>query len=562
MVDESFIEVEDVVLRVHQPSGAPVEVHVGRISLTEAGRKEASTLKASVPDFDGSLANKIRAKYECELLALAASEQGYRLIFSGTVSDVAASPWEADTLDVTAHDWWKALSGHRVTMRRLGIDVADAIQLILDGNAAGITAGDVASPYGETLDEVHFDYLPATQCIYELMDRVDADAFIDASRSLHFFPRGATSSGLQVVDDGSGTMRPKFRESDAMHATRIRGFGGHGYAEFHSHLAEGATKIVTTTAKIQHRIDFPLPELARLILKVERVPGSTDYLEVAIQNNKNDAPNGVDVVKAVVSWQDQPETLAEVTIDFPSHVVAEVEPWIVIRASGPSGVKVAVASTTDDEPYSKFLYKHPVIVEVHDAEAVAKYGYIDAEVKNPQVTSRGEMLAICRAELDRRKEPQRSATIKPTDPAWLDAPRGSTVQVTAPVIGVADESWGIEKKQHEFNGGGIWLLTCELSAVISPPDVSILLKDQDDRIRRLERKLVPTHNADVTRYLATPAESDNASDAGAFIVAGGTRTLSAAPEREDATDESALVAAAQFSWGSGSTWALFAWGTP
>lgn len=549
-----FIEVVDVKLSVQQPDSSWVDVGVGRFKVVEAGRKEINVLTASIPDFDGSLQNTIRARRNIRLEALAAGEVDYRVVFTGNISTVRASPFEADMLDVTAHDAWKLLKGHRVTLRRFNIDAADAIALILEGSP--VTGNNVTTPYGEELDLLHLDYETAQQAIYDLMDRVDADAYIDDDGDLHFFPRGTDTSGLSVTNDGEDTSRPKFEESDAQLANRIRGFGGNGYSEFYTQLVQAATKTVTNAVVIAKRITFPRPELARLILKVERVAGATDYLEVAIQNDNAGVRSGVDVAKAVVPWDQQPEALSEIVIDFPEHIIADTQPWLVIRASGATGVKVGVLSGGDDSPYAKASYKFPVIVEASDADSVAEYGYIDAEIKNPQVTTRAEMLAICKAELARRKVPQRTASIRPMDPAWLDAPRGSTVQVSAPILGIVNEAWTIARKTSTFNGGDVWLLDVDLAAVVQQQDFAALVKDQDDRIRRLERAQVPTQNEDVTKYISATVQRANGSDAGTLAQA----TSLVGTDRANATDAGSLTAAAAYTW-SARKWGLFQWGS-
>lgn len=515
---ESFIEVDDVQLQVTQPGGSIVTIKVGRHEIQENGRKQISELRATIADVEGlGLANKIRSGREVRIIAKAKGESVYRVPFAGTITDVSPSPFEADSYDVTAHDFWKSLIKHRVTLKRLGIDAGAAVKLAIEGSI--VTHGSVTDPYGKTLEEVTFDYKRGLDAVHALMDRADADAYIDANKVLHFFPRATVASGLSITDDAANTIRPKFHESDQDQVTRLRGFGGQGYSEFYSNLVQAATKTVTTAVKIQKRVDFPRPELARITLRIERVAGSTDTLEVAIQNDLAGSPTGVDVARVVLGYDQQPAALAEVTLDFPEHVVAEVKPWVIIRATGTTGVKVGVVSGGDDTPYAKMYYRYPIIVEVTaDPATIAEYGYLDGELKNPHVTTRSEMLELCRADLERRKRPLRTATFGPTEPAWLDAALGTTVSVTAPIIGAAASPWAITRKTHRFAGGGVWGLTVDLAEVVAPADVGNVLKVQEDRISTLERILVPTVNGDVTKLLQATADRGNGSDAGSIAV--------------------------------------------
>lgn len=518
---ESFIQVNDVQLQVTQPDASIVTIRVGRHDIDEAGRKEISTLRATVADIEGlDLANKIRAGREVRLLARAVGEVTYRVPFAGTITDVKPSAMDVDSYEITAHDFWKKLAKHRVTAKRLNIDVATAVKLAVEGS--GLTTTGVTDPYGEVLDQVVFDYKTGLNAVHELMDRADADAYITPTKVLYFFPRATVASGLSITGDGAGTIRPKFHESDQDQVTRLRGFGGQGYSEFYSNLVQASTKTVTTSVKIQKRIDFPRSELARITLKIERVAGSTDTLEVAVQNDLAGAPSGVDVARVVLSFDQQPATLAEVTLDYPEHVVADTKPWIILRATGTTGVKVGVVSGGDDTPYAKLYYRYPIIVEVTSSAAViTAYGYQDGELKNPQVTTRSEMLALCQAELARREAPLRTATFGPTEGAWLDAVLGTTVLVTAPVLGATASAWAITKKQHRFYGGNVWGLVVELAEIVTPRDLGAMMKQQDDRITTLERILVPTLNGDVTKLMQASTDRGDGSDSGTVAVVGG-----------------------------------------
>lgn len=530
-----FIEVADVLVEITQPDASTVTFNVGRVQIDETGAREMSVLRATLPDFDETKANKVRSGRRVRVLAKAAGEVNYRVPFAGIITDANPSADDVDTFEVVAHDYWKRLKRHRVTFTRYNIDAGDAVLLVLQGQS-DVVGTAVDAPFGVTLDRVAFDYATAMDAIHLIADRADADFYIDEDRVLHFFPRGGTASGLSITDDGAATIRPRFFETDANQVTRLRGFGGKGFSEFHSQLVQGATKTVTNAVKIDKRIDFPLPEMARLILKVEKIAGSPDALEVAIQNDDGSGTAiGTDVAKATILAADLPAAIAEVTIEFPPHVVADQKPHVIIRATGATGVKVGVVSGGDDTPYAKAYYKFPVIVEVTaEASVISEYGYIDGEINNSQVTSRTEMLELVRSELARRKLPLKTAAIQPTDAAWLDADLGQTVSVTAPIVGETAQPWSITKLSHAFYGGGVWRLAAELSKVIAPPDIGSVLKQQDDRISRLERILVPTHDADVTRYL-----SDD--------------------DRGDASDAGTLTGAvAAFAWGT-SKWAFAEW---
>lgn len=558
MVGESFIEVTDVVLEVKQPDATWTAIRSGRFDVVDAGRKQASTMKAVIPDMDGTLAGKLRAGREVRLRAQAKGEVAYRTAFTGTITDVEASPHEANALQLTCVDWWKRLARHRVTLRRTAIDVGDAVLLVLDGS--GVTGVNVVRPFGVTLDLLSLDYQDAMSAIFNLMDRADADAYIDENRDLHFFPRASLASGLSVVDDATGTIRPRFKESDVGQATRIMGFGGNGFAEFYAQLAQGATKTVTSNAAthIKKRIDFPRPELARIILKLERVAGSTDSVEVAVQNDQAGAASGVDVVKATIDWDDIPDAITEVALDLPSHVVADTKPWLIIRGTGATGQKVGVLSGADDSPYAKAYYRFPVRVQAQaESDIIAEYGLIEAEVKNAQVTTRSEMLELVKAELARRKRPTRTGEVRPTDPAWLDAQRGRTVTVTAPIIGAVAATWTIETKTSAFYGGNVWSLTALIVEVADIRDVSFIQRDHEDRIRDLERVLVPTQNEDVTQYL-TASDTGNGSDSAAIATAAGGAGREVS-DRGNGSDASARSSAPVGSRGWSGKWGFMDW---